>query len=109
VHLWHLKTVPMVHKRYLWPSTGVEYALVEILGSVVFRSQSLVGAFRFQGIHVSRQVRVFEDWNGSEGWRKRKRMHWRTFEREHKRYRKLEAVWNATYHDRASALGLCPI
>jgi len=54
-------------------------------------------------------ARIFEDWNGSEGWRKRKRMHWRTFEREHKRYRNLEAAWNAAYRDRASALGLFPI
>lgn len=37
-------------------------------------------------------ARIFADWDGSEGWRKRKGMHWRTFERHHQTYRALEAA-----------------
>lgn len=49
-------------------------------------------------------ARIFDDWDGSDGWRKKKGMHWRTFEREHSRYQSLDAAWNRTFCDIARAL-----
>lgn len=49
-------------------------------------------------------ARIFEDWNGSYGWQKRKGMHWRTFERDRRRYGEIDKAWNVTYSDMARAL-----
>lgn len=49
-------------------------------------------------------ARIFEDWDGSYGWRKRKGMHWRTFEKQNQRYRALDAAWDMTYCAMARAL-----
>lgn len=48
--------------------------------------------------------RIFEDWNGSEGWRKRKGMHWRTFENRLARYQELDAAWGLEYLERVKAI-----
>jgi len=42
-------------------------------------------------------ARIFEDWDGSGGWRKRKGMHWRTFERDRQTYEALEAAWSRAF------------
>jgi hypothetical protein len=49
-------------------------------------------------------ARVFEDWDGSHGWRKRKGMHWRTFERERLRFREIDMAWNKTFCEMGMAL-----
>ncbi len=49
-------------------------------------------------------ARIFEDWNGSDGWRKTKGMHWRTFEREYRRLQIREEAWSKTFCERAKAL-----
>lgn len=48
--------------------------------------------------------RIFEDWDGSGGWRKRKWMHRRTFERAVLKYQKAETDWNIEYRRRAELL-----
>lgn len=49
-------------------------------------------------------ARIFEDWTGSEGWRKRKGMHWQTFEQHHHTYLALDEAWSREFYDRSKKL-----
>jgi hypothetical protein len=49
-------------------------------------------------------ARIFEHWNGVDGWPKRKGVHWTIFERELRRYRDTEARWSQDFSDRAGAM-----
>ncbi|GAB3288858.1 hypothetical protein GCM10027297_34410 [Parahaliea aestuarii] len=49
-------------------------------------------------------ARIFEDWDGVDGWCKRKGMHWRTFEGQFRRYRQLEDAWQGEFYHRARGL-----
>ena len=50
--------------------------------------------------------RIFEDYDGDWGWRKKKGMHQKTFDRGYARYRELDEQWNKQFTDRARALGM---
>ncbi len=48
-------------------------------------------------------AQIFEDFDGKRGWRKKKGMHQRTFDRGYARFRNLEELWSRQFVERSVA------